>query len=338
MKERVSRKFGILLVTALALVPTAAILPAGAASVPAAPAKPVAAPGNAQARVTWVAPANGGSAITQYIVTPFIGTTAQTARTFISTAVSQIVTSLVNGTIYTFKVKAHNAIGTGAPSVASAPVKVGTPAAPAKPHVAPGLAAVRLNWVAPANNGSAITGYIVTPFIGAVAQTARTFGSPAISAGFTGLTNGVSYTFKVQAKNALGPGPMSVASLAVLPTAQPTLKVVMNTTIGQPIIVNSYGMTVYMFVPDADATPTISDVTGALRSAWPYVTWAGPVTVGAPLTVGSAAGNVQPDNTRLVGYNGHLLYTFVNDHVPGDVTGQGLAQFSVLDTSGNQIP
>ena len=304
---------------------------------PAAPAKPVAAPGNAQARVTWVAPANGGSAITQYIVTPFIGTTAQVPRTFSATVVSRSITGLVNGTIYTFTVKAHNAIGTGASSVASAAVKVGTPAAPTQPLGAPGLAAVRLNWVAPASNGSAITGYIVTPFIGTVAQTARTFGSPATTVGWSGLTNGTSYTFKVQAKNAVGAGPMSVASLAVVPTAQPTLKVVMNTTIGQPIIVNSYGMTVYMYVPDADATPTISDVTGVLRGSWPYVTWAGPVTVGAPLTVGSAAANVQPDKTRQVGYNGHLLYTFVNDHVPGDVSGQALGQFYVLDASGNEI-
>ena len=137
------RKFGLVLVVALALVPTAAILPAGAATVPAAPAKPTVAPGNAAVRVTWVAPANGGSAINQYIVTPFIGATAQTPRTFDATAVTRVITGLVNGTTYTFKVKAHNAVGTGANSVASNPVKAGTPAAPAKPQVAPGKTIVR---------------------------------------------------------------------------------------------------------------------------------------------------------------------------------------------------
>jgi predicted lipoprotein with Yx(FWY)xxD motif len=68
------------------------------------------------------------------------------------------------------------------------------------------------------------------------------------------------------------------------------------------------------------------------------VTWSSPLTVGSPLIVGSASANIQPDNTRLVGYNTHLLYTFVNDHAPGDVTGQGVAQFFVLDSSGNKVP
>src|SRR3954470_9962305 len=98
-----NRKFGVLLVAALALVPTAAILPAGAATVPAAPAKPAAAPLNAgpttgSVRVTWVAPANGGSAINQYVVTPFIGANAQAARVFNNTAVTEIITGLTTGT------------------------------------------------------------------------------------------------------------------------------------------------------------------------------------------------------------------------------------------------
>src|SRR3954462_15839829 len=99
---RRGRKFGLVLVVALALVPPAAILPAGAATVPAAPAAPSASPGNGTARVTWVAPNNGGSAINQYIVTPFIGTTAQAPRTSNSTAVTQVITGLTIGTTYTF--------------------------------------------------------------------------------------------------------------------------------------------------------------------------------------------------------------------------------------------
>jgi predicted lipoprotein with Yx(FWY)xxD motif len=326
----------MLVVSAAVVVAIAALAPAGAATVPSAPAKPTAGPLNASARVTWVAPANGGSAINQYVVTPFIGTVAQTPRTFNNTLVTEVITGLTNGTTYTFKVKAHNAVGTGLNSVASNPVKVGTPAAPAKPMVAPGLNTVRVNWVAPADNGSAVTGYVVTPFIGTAAQTARTYNSTALAEGVTGLTNGTVYTFKVAARNARGVGPMSVASLAVKPTGQPALKLAMNATIGQPILVNSYGMTVYMFVPDG--ADTTSHVTGSLRAAWPYVTWAGAVTVGSGLTASSAAAHVQPDNTRLLSYNGHLLYTFVSDHAPGDATGQGLANFFVLDASGNQIP
>ena len=75
-----------------------------------------------------------------------------------------------------------------------------------------------MSWVAPANNGSAITGYVVTPFIGTAAQPARTFASTATTQTVTGLTHGTAYTFRVAAKNANGTGPQSAASNAVTPT------------------------------------------------------------------------------------------------------------------------
>jgi hypothetical protein len=73
------------------------------------------------ATVTWTAPSNGGSAITGYTVTPFIGTTAQTPTTITGSppATSTTITGLTNGTAYTFTVTATNAIGTGPASSAS---------------------------------------------------------------------------------------------------------------------------------------------------------------------------------------------------------------------------
>ena len=50
----------------------------GAATVPDAPTAVTATPGNASAVVSWSAPTDGGSAITGYTVTPYIGATAQT--------------------------------------------------------------------------------------------------------------------------------------------------------------------------------------------------------------------------------------------------------------------
>ena len=77
--------------------------------------------GNASATVSWTAPANGGSPITSYTVTPYIGTTAQTPSTVTGSppATSTTVTGLTNGTAYTFTVTATNAIGTGPASAAS---------------------------------------------------------------------------------------------------------------------------------------------------------------------------------------------------------------------------
>lgn len=76
--------------------------------------------GTGQAILSWTVPAGtGGSPITGYIVTPYVGTQAQPTRRFNSTATRQTVTGLTNGTTYTFKVAAINAIGTRPQSLAS---------------------------------------------------------------------------------------------------------------------------------------------------------------------------------------------------------------------------
>jgi hypothetical protein len=81
--------------------------------------------------VSWTAPSsNGGSAITSYTVTPYIGSTAQTPVTVTGSppATSTTVTGLTNGTAYTFTVSATNVIGTGPASTPSNAVTP-TPAA-----------------------------------------------------------------------------------------------------------------------------------------------------------------------------------------------------------------
>jgi predicted lipoprotein with Yx(FWY)xxD motif len=109
----------------------------------------------------------------------------------------------------------------------------------------------------------------------------------------------------------------------------------MNMTIGQPILVDSDGMTVYLYT--IDGSNTTSSVNGGLRTAWPYVVWGGPTSVGPGLDVSKAITHVQPDNSNLLSYNGHLLYLWFGDHNPGDATGQGLNNFHVLDANGNAI-
>ena len=91
-----------------------------------------------------------------------------------STATTQDVTGLTNGTAYTFKVAAINAVGTGSQSAdPSNPVTPATvPGAPTVVTAVGGDASASVSWTAPASDGgSAVTGYVVTPYIGAVAQT-----------------------------------------------------------------------------------------------------------------------------------------------------------------------
>jgi hypothetical protein len=95
--------------------------------------------------VNWTAPSdNGGSTITKYTVTPFIGSTAQTPVTVTGSppATSTTVTGLTNGTAYTFTVSATNVTGTGPESAQSNAV---TPvAAPTVTSVTPSQGATNV--------------------------------------------------------------------------------------------------------------------------------------------------------------------------------------------------
>ena len=192
----------------------------GVTSVPDAP---TAAAGNTTATVSWNVPAsNNGSPVTGYVVTPYIGATAQAPRTFPTTALTQIITGLTNGTAYSFTVAAVNARGTSVASEKSAPaVTIGIPAVPPTATAAPGAGQATVTWTAPANNGSAITGYQVVPYIGAVAQAPQLFAGTALTHVVTGLANGTAYTFAVSAVNARGVGPARTTESVIVgaPTA-----------------------------------------------------------------------------------------------------------------------
>jgi photosystem II stability/assembly factor-like uncharacterized protein len=76
--------------------------------------------GDAQATLTWSAPVDdGGSPITAYQVTPYLGVIAQTPITFNSNATTQVVAGLTNNKSYTFRVAAKNLIGLGPDSTPS---------------------------------------------------------------------------------------------------------------------------------------------------------------------------------------------------------------------------
>jgi hypothetical protein len=90
---------------------------------PAAPAGVTAVAGDSDAGVFWNRPYDGGSAITGYAVTSSPGGSTCTT----SGTTSCTVSGLTNGTSYTFRVTATNAVGT---SAASSPSSAVTPASP----------------------------------------------------------------------------------------------------------------------------------------------------------------------------------------------------------------
>ena len=114
-----------------------------ALSAPGAPTSVAATTGDAQATVSWSAPASdGGAAITSYSATASPG-----GATCTTSSTSCTITGLANGTSYTFTVKASNSSGTSAASSPSAAV---SPTAPAPAPAAPVAAAPTPSIQAPA--------------------------------------------------------------------------------------------------------------------------------------------------------------------------------------------
>lgn len=183
-------------------------------SVPGEPRDIVAAAGVGQATLTWRAPASdGGAPIERYVVAAAPGSASVEAA---GTALSATVTGLANGTAYTFTVRAGNAIGLGPASAPSAPVTPrGPPARPGGVTAAGGVRAAAVNWTAPADNGSAISGYKVFQSLDAGAPVQSAASITGTSAAVTGLLAGRRYSFSVLATNAIGDGPLSEASAQV---------------------------------------------------------------------------------------------------------------------------
>ena len=179
---------------------------------PDAPSDVSAVAGNAEATVSFTTPAfDGGSAITSYTVTSSPGgITAASASSPIT------VTGLTNGTEYIFIVTATNAVGTGPASDPSESVIPATvPDQPTGLTATAGNGQVVLTWSTPANNGgSTITDYVVEYKLSNASEWSL-FADPVsilTTAMVTGLTNGLSYNFRVSAVNAVGQSEVNSAS------------------------------------------------------------------------------------------------------------------------------
>lgn len=197
---------------------------------PAAPSNVRATAGNSSVELTWTAPTQGpnGAPVSSYVVTPYAAGVAQGPISTTDTATALTVTSLANGTAYTFTVAARSANGT---SPASAPSVAATPAT--TPGTPTGLSAhradrrVSLTWTAPADNGSALLGYVVATTAAGETVPPVTVGAGATAATVTGLTNGITYSFTVTATNGVGSGspsaPVTATPIVGLSAAMRTM-------------------------------------------------------------------------------------------------------------------
>ena len=115
--------------------PVGGVVPSAIPSTPTAPTVTVAGL-NGQANITWTAPNNQGSALTQYTLNPTPACPSCTGLVVTGSPPtnSTSVLGLTNGTSYTFTLVATNGDGNSAASPASTAAVVGIPATPSGSH------------------------------------------------------------------------------------------------------------------------------------------------------------------------------------------------------------
>jgi hypothetical protein len=212
------------------------------------------------------------------------------------------------------------------------------PGAPTGVTAVAGEGTVSLTWSAPSSDGGqAITGYVVTPYVGSTAQPAQTFNSPTTSQTVTGLGENT-YTFKVAAVNSVGTGPQSAASSAVTPgagarfTPLPPARV-LDTRVGNgaplaKLAANSsidLQVTGRGGVPASGVSAVVLNVTVTEPTAWSYLT-AWPTGDARPLAsnLNFTSGQTVPNLVVVkVSAGGKVsLYNFAGTtHVIADVSG-----------------
>ena len=132
----------------------------------------------------------------------------------------------------------------------------------------------------------------------------------------------------------LGALPLAVLALAgcggnasnALPTTsdgRPASVGVASTGLGD-VLVDRQGHTLYLFARDSG---TRSACVGACAVNWPPLRVRGTPLVGTGAKASDVGTTARADGIRQLTYNGHPLYTFVNDKKPGDTNGEGINAF-----------
>lgn len=119
------------------------------------------------------------------------------------------------------------------------------------------------------------------------------------------------------------PSPTQAAQAISAPAGSPTINVTTAPVGGhsEKVLIDAHGLPLYTYGAD---TATTSHVSGGLAVLWPPLVSASPSESGASGKLSVVNGANGPE----VQYNGHFLYSFVDD-TPGQVTGQGVQNFFV---------
>ncbi len=215
--------------------------------------------------VSW-SPAQSGLPVTSYTVHAVTGAVADQTVTPAAGGTFPpnflVIPGLANGS-YTFEVAANNGQGNGpfsAPSTAVTLPTVVKPGIPTNITATAGDTVAFVNFAPPPNAAiQGITGYLITSNPGGLTATAA---ANATTGTVTGLTDGTTYTFVVQAVNAGGAGMQSTPSNPVTPAASPigAIKIALNgpTSVPAVPVMSTFTATLTNTTPNAATGLTLT--------------------------------------------------------------------------------
>jgi len=149
-----------------------------------------------------------------------------------------------------------------------------------------------------------------------------------------GSTKPTASTLVPQLPTVIGTAVMPITGLGTeTPTAPSVVSVSQNNSLG-PILVDEKGMTLYMYTMD---NPNSSSCYNSCASIWlPFLTDGTP-TAGSGVQAKLLGTTMRTDGSMQVSYNGHPLYYFAKDTVPGDTTGENVQNvWFVVTPAGDQ--
>ncbi|MGN6558526.1 MAG: COG4315 family predicted lipoprotein [Solirubrobacterales bacterium] len=143
-----------------------------------------------------------------------------------------------------------------------------------------------------------------------------------VVAGCGGSSNNNTATASENSASSGGGGTVSAASVSGLGT----------------VLVNSEGLTVYMFAKDSGTT---SSCYGACEQGWPPVIAEGKPSTGEGAMSSQLGTTKRKDGSMQVTYAGHPLYTYAGDTAPGEANGNESTAFggkwSAMDEAGETV-
>jgi titin len=183
-----------------------------AATAPGTPGSPNAAPALAGATVSWTAPSDGGSPITSYTITALNGGLPVGTWQASPLSTSYVVTGLIPGAPYSFTIVATNTVGSSAPATTATTTPIATPDAVSSVSAVAGDGEATVSWSTPADGGSPLTHYTLTPVGPGGPLAPIDLGPSTTTATVTGLVNGTTYRFEITASNAYGTSPVGTSN------------------------------------------------------------------------------------------------------------------------------